>query len=158
MGTVTLLELVGREVVIDEYVRDAVNAQGSSRNWHLLNCPPDLKSSLYFSSILRRVEYMPFGSEVGGHDPLYLEKALRMIGRFEALHPAFPLSGRLVRVLCTVIEVPVLTVSNGRHYHSFRRSIASELVGDHYARRPSTGTQKLTKETDRGTSITSGLH
>jgi hypothetical protein len=52
----------------------------------------------------------------------------------------------------------VLPVSNAGHDHSCRCAIAAELIRDDYARPPSTGAQQLTKEADRGVSVTLGLH
>ena len=100
---------------------------------------------------------MPLRSEVTRHDAVNLEKSLRMFRRFEALHAAFALSGRLVGVLGPVVQEPVLPMSDRRHDHSPRCSIASQFVRDHYPRPASTGMQQLTEEADRSVSITPGL-
>jgi hypothetical protein len=44
------------------------------------------------------------------------------------LHAALPLAGRLVRVLRTVVEVPMLTVLDTREPLALRRAIALELL------------------------------
>jgi len=119
---------------------------------------PALKSSVSFGSIFSAGQQMALGSEVGGHDALHLEKALRMLGRLEALHTALALSGRLMRVFGTIVEVSVLPVSNMRHHYSLGRAVASKLVRNHDAGPPTTGAQQLTKEAYRGDSITPGLH
>jgi len=62
------------------------------------------------------------------HNTLHLKKALRMVGGLEALHSAFALSGWLMGILCPVVQVSMLPVSNGRHYYSFRCAIASKLI------------------------------
>jgi hypothetical protein len=46
---------------------------------------------------------MSLWSEVSSEDAVDFEKALRMLRRLEALHPALSLSGRLMRVLSTVV-------------------------------------------------------
>jgi hypothetical protein len=119
---------------------------------------PDLKSSVSFGSIFSGGQQMALGSEMGGHDTLHLEKALRMLGRLEALHTALALSGRLMRVFCSIVQVSVLPVSNARHHYSLSRAVASKLVRYHDTGPPTTGAQQLTKEAYRGDSITPGLH
>jgi hypothetical protein len=126
---------------------------------HLLNVIPELKSSVSFGSIFSGGLQMTLGSEVGRHDALHLEKALCMLGRLEALHTALALSGRLMRILGTVIEIPMLTVSNTRHHHSFGGTVTSQLVRNHDARPTATASaQQLTKEADSSQSITLRLH
>ena len=83
---------------------------------------------------------MSLRPEVTGHHALHFEKPLRMLGRLEALHPAFAFSGWLMGVLRPVVQVSVLPVSDGRHYDSFRCAIASKLIRDHYAWWTPTGT------------------
>jgi len=46
---------------------------------------------------------MSLWSEVSSEDAVDFEKAVRMLRRLEALHPALSLSGRLMRVLSTVV-------------------------------------------------------
>jgi hypothetical protein len=60
------------------------------------------------------------------------EKAPRRpTGRFELLHLPLSSTRRLVRVLGSVIESPVLAMLNGEHDLSLRRAVAGELIGDH---------------------------
>ena len=56
------------------------------------------------------------------------EKALCMLGRLEALHPALSLSGRLMRVLCAVVQVPALPMNNFGYDASLRSPIAVQFV------------------------------
>ena len=90
-------------------------------------------------------------------DSVHFDETLRVPGGLEASHSPLTLPCRLMRVLGPVVQVPVLSVSDGRHDHSFRRSIASQLIGDHHARPPATATQQLTEKADGGVSITFGL-
>jgi hypothetical protein len=49
-----------------------------------------------------------------------LDKPLGVPGGFEPSHSLLPFSGRLMRVLRAVIQVPMLPVSNAGHDHSLR--------------------------------------
>jgi hypothetical protein len=57
---------------------------------------------------------MPARSKVLGNRTVCGEKPLRVPGGLEPLHTPFPLPGWLVRVLGTVVEVPMLTVLDPR--------------------------------------------
>lgn len=67
---------------------------------------------------------MSLGSEMRGNDSVNFEKALRMPGGFEAPHPSLAFTRRLVRVLCPVIQIPMLPMCNTRHDDPFRGSVA----------------------------------
>jgi hypothetical protein len=58
------------------------------------------------------------------------EEALGMTGGFEPLHPPFPLTGRLVRVLRPIVQIAVLTVFHSRHDLAFGGFIALQFVRD----------------------------
>src|SRR3954451_24970214 len=47
----------------------------------------------------------------------------------------------------------MLSVSNTRHYHSFRRTVAAQLVRNNDARLASSSAQELAKEPDRSETI-----
>jgi hypothetical protein len=85
---------------------------------------------LAFRSILSRGELMSLWSEVWSDEVVYFEKTLRLLRRFETAHAALALPRRLMRVFRPVIEVTTLAMNHSRQNHSFRRSIAAELVGD----------------------------
>jgi hypothetical protein len=57
---------------------------------------------------------MPAWSKVLGDRPIRDEKPLGMPWGFEPLHPPLPLAGGVVRVLGTVVEVPMLAVLYSR--------------------------------------------
>jgi len=58
------------------------------------------------------------------------EEALRLSGRFEALHDALSPSGGLVAVLGAVIQALVLPMLHARHHRPLGRSTAGELIGN----------------------------
>ena len=58
------------------------------------------------------------------------EKPLRVARGLEPLHMALPVAGRLVGVLRTIIEIPVLAMFHSRKNLVLGRSVALELVGD----------------------------
>jgi hypothetical protein len=119
---------------------------------------PGFESTLPFGLIVRSRKQMSFWSKVGCHDPVHLEKTLRMLGRLEALHPALPLPGRLMRVLRSVIEVPALPMSHSRQNHLLRGAVAAELIGNDRARPTSTALQQLPEEPHSSKPVPLGLH
>jgi len=74
------------------------------------------------------------------------EKALRMLSRLEALHPALSLSGRLMRVLRPVVQVSALPMSHSRQDDLLGRAIAAKFVGDDHAGSPAGGAQQLAEK------------
>jgi hypothetical protein len=52
-------------------------------------------------------EKMSFRSEMSSQDAMDFKKALRMLRRLEALHATLSLSGRLMGVLCAVVQIPL---------------------------------------------------
>jgi hypothetical protein len=70
---------------------------------------------------------------------LYLTQALQQLTlrvpwRFKLLHPPLSLSCRLVQVLRSSVQVPVLAMAHTREALSLRRIVAYELVRDEYPR------------------------
>src|SRR5689334_2860084 len=67
--------------------------------------------------------------QVAGHEEEVVDlvvggrEALSVPGRLEPLHLPFSSSGRLVRVLCPVVEPLVLAVLNSRHDLLLRRAV-----------------------------------
>src|SRR4051794_37643963 len=66
--------------------------------------------------------------------------------RLEALHLSFASSGRLVRILGSVIQALVLPVLNAGRDLLLRGPIAGQLVRDQNARRPALPLQQLAQE------------
>ena len=119
---------------------------------------PCLESTLPFGLVVRSRKQMSFRSEVSCHDIVHFEKTLRMLRRLEALHPALSLPGRLMRVLCSIVEVPALPMSDSRQNYFLRSAIASKLVRNDHARPTSTALQQLPEEPHRSKTIPLGLH
>src|SRR3954447_23542986 len=71
------------------------------------------------------------------------EEALCLPRRFEALHLSLLPSGRLVRILCLVVQSFVLPMFDARHDLSLCRTITGQLVSDHDAWRPTLSLQQL---------------
>jgi hypothetical protein len=80
---------------------------------------------------------------------MYLKKSLRMFRRFEALHPTLSLAGRVMRVLCSVVDVSHLPMSDSRQGYFLCGTVVSKLLRNDDPRPASIGLQQLAKETDR---------
>jgi hypothetical protein len=63
-----------------------------------------------------------------------------------------------MRVLRSVVQVPMLSMSNAAHPHSFRCAITAELVSNNDTRFVASSPQQLAKEADRGEAIALRLH
>ena len=74
------------------------------------------------------------------------EELLRMPSRFEPPHVAFMPSGRLVRHLAAIVEIPALTVFDARQDLAFGGTIGSELILHEYSRCIPQTLQQLAKE------------
>ena len=61
------------------------------------------------------------------------EEPLGMTWGLEPLHASLPLAGRLVGVLRTIIEIPVLAMFYSRQDLALGRSIAFEFIRDNYS-------------------------
>ena len=83
---------------------------------------------------------------MGSNNSVHLKESLGVLAGLEPAHPPLSFSCGLVRVLRSVVQVPVLSVSNTRHHHPFCRSVAAELVGNDDARLAPSRPQKLAKE------------
>jgi hypothetical protein len=97
---------------------------------------------------------MSFRSKVSCEDAMDFEKALRMLGRLEALHSALSLSGRLMRVLRAVVQVSALPMNNFGHDASLGSPIAAQFVGDDHSGRPTSGAQQLAEKSNSGKTVT----
>ena len=67
-------------------------------------------------------------SEGLGDQPIRGEEALRMPGRLAPLHAPLPLAGRLVRVLCAVVEIAVLSMFHPRQDFWLRGAVALQFI------------------------------
>ena len=85
---------------------------------------------------------MSVGSEVSGNRIKDREKALRLLRRFEALHPPLALSSWLMGILSPVVQIAALPVSDMREHDPFGGTITPKFVGDNDPRlAPSTAKQ-----------------
>jgi hypothetical protein len=73
-------------------------------------------------------------AEMRGDQAIGCEKALGMARGLESPHTELSLASRLVRILRTVIEVPVLAVLHPRRDLLLRGAVAFQLVGDDHPR------------------------
>ena len=70
------------------------------------NLTPDREALIDFGSPLRRAEPMPSWSKVRGDAAKGRQEPLGMPHRFKAFHRPFALSGGLMRVLGTIVQIP----------------------------------------------------
>ena len=77
---------------------------------------------------------MPMRADVLRDRTIGRKKTLRLTRGFEPLHPPLPLPCGLVRVLCTIIEIPMLAMFDSRQNLSLSRSVALQFVGHDHAR------------------------
>ena len=90
---------------------------------------------------------------------MYLDETLRMLPGFEAPHASLPLTRWLMRVFGAVVQVSMLPVDYARHHDSFRRCVATQLVGyDHPRTTMIVGPQQLAEESHSSESITLWLN
>jgi len=91
-------------------------------------------------------------------DPVHLDEVLGVPGGLEPAHASLPLTRWLMRILGTVIQIPVLPVSHTGHQDPFGSGVAAQFVGDDHPRTTTTvGPQQLAKEAHRRESVTPGL-
>ena len=74
-------------------------------------------------------------SEVRGDGPIGGEKTLRVPRGLESPHAALSLAGRLVRILGTVVQRPVLPMLYMGQDLTQRRTIAFQLIRNDHPRR-----------------------
>ena len=96
--------------------------------------------------------------EVLGDGTVRREKALRVAGGLEALHPPFPLARRLVGILCAVVQITMLTMFDAEQHLLFRRTIAPQFIGDDYSRHVREPLEQLTEEPLRRPFVPPGLY
>jgi hypothetical protein len=101
---------------------------------------------------------MPAWSKVLGDRPIRGDKPLGMPWGFEPLHPPLPLAGGLVRVLGTVVEVPMLAVLHSRQDLSLCSPIALQFIRNDHPGDILTAFEKLEEKLLRGLLIPAALH
>ncbi len=119
---------------------------------------PGLKSTLPFHSVVQGRKKMSFRAEMGSEDIVSFKETLCMLGRLEALHPAFSLPGRLMGVLCSIVEVSALPMSDSRQEYSLGCTVTTELVGYDHARVALGGSQQFAKEAHSSEAVALRLH
>ena len=92
------------------------------------------------------------------NDSMNLDKALGVSSRLEPSHSPLPFSRWLMRVLGSVVQVSMLSVSDAGHHHSFRCAVAAELVSDDDARCAPGRPQELPEQTNCRKAITLRLY
>src|SRR3954453_18563518 len=85
------------------------------------------------------------------------EETLCLPGRLEPLHLSLSPSGRLVRILCPVVQPFMLPMLDARDDLPLCRTLARQLVGDHDARRPALPLQQLAEQALGGALIAPAL-
>jgi len=61
------------------------------------------------------------------------KESLRLTRRFESLHPPLTLARGLMRVLCAIVQIPVLAMFYIREELALCGSVALEFVGHDHA-------------------------
>ena len=77
---------------------------------------------------------MPTRTEMLGDRPIGGKEPLCLTGRLKPLHAPLALTGRLVGVLRTVIETPVLAMFHSREHLALGGCVALQFVSDDHAR------------------------
>ena len=86
------------------------------------------------------------------------KEALGVTRRLEALHPALPLTRRLVGVLGAIVHIAVLPMFHPRQEFSLGGAVAFQLVGDKHPWHVRQAFEQLTKELFCGVLIPPVLH
>ena len=98
------------------------------------NLTPDREALIYFGSPLSRAEPMPSWSKVPGDAAKSRQEPLGMPHRFKAFHRPFALSGGLMRVLGTIVQIPRPAMGHRRHELAVSDPVAGWFVGHQHAR------------------------
>ena len=86
------------------------------------------------------------------------KKALNLPRRREPLHDPLASSGRLMRILCPVVEARVLPVLNAGHNLPLGGAIAAQLVGDQHTGRPQVLLEQFAEQALGGLLVATVLH
>ena len=91
---------------------------------------PRLELLHHFVPIVARPHQVPSAPEMIRHLPVRVQKTLRMLHRFEPPHSAFPIPGRLMRVLRAIVESSAAAVLDLGNQFTMRRRVARQFIGD----------------------------
>ena len=86
------------------------------------------------------------------------EEALRVAGRFESLHPSPPLSGGLMRIFRSIVQIPMPAMFHAWQDLALGRRVALEFVGDDHAWHVDQFLEQLTKELLRRPLVPAALY
>ncbi len=100
---------------------------------------------------------MTMQAEVLGDESIGRQKALRVAGSFEPLHPALSLPSGLVRVLGAVVEVAMLPMFYAGENLAFSRSVTLQFVGDNDAGNIPQALEELAEELLRSLLVSAAL-
>lgn len=95
---------------------------------------PDREAVSHLGSPFGRAEPVPSRSKVRGDPTEGRQEPLGMPRRFEAFHRPFTLSGGLMRILGSIVEILRLAVGHRRHQLAVSDPVAGELIGDQHTR------------------------
>ena len=101
---------------------------------------------------------MPARSKVLCNRTIRGEEALHVPSRLEPLHPSLSLAGRLMGVLCPVVQVAVLAMFHPREDLALRHAVALELIRDDHTRDICQPFEQLAEELLRRLLIPATLH
>jgi hypothetical protein len=77
------------------------------------------------SSVIGGGEQVASRAEMRSNDSVNLDKPLSMPSGFESSHSSLPFACGLMRVLRSVVQIPVLPMRNAGHHDWLRRSVAA---------------------------------
>ena len=100
---------------------------------------------------------MPTQSKEILNDPVDMKESLSLVGRLEAPHLAFALSGWLMRYFGSIVRIPRRIVGYQRHDCSMCCAVASELVRNQTKRFTALTLQELSKESSRRSPVPTRL-
>src|SRR5262249_31601377 len=89
---------------------------------------------------------MPPRAEMLGDGTIGREEPLGVAGGLKALHTPLPLAGGLVRVLCPVVEIPVLAMFHPRENLALSSSVALQFIGNEHPRHVGQALEQLAEE------------
>src|SRR5215510_7197232 len=101
---------------------------------------------------------MPARAEVLRDGTIGSKKTLGLARAFEPLHALLSLACRLVRVLGTIVEIPILAMFHPWQDLALGGSVALELIGDDHARDVGQSFEQLTEELLRSPLVPATLH
>src|ERR1700758_4002548 len=110
------------------------------------NLTPDREAVSHFGSPSSRAEQMPSGPKMCGDATEGRQEPLGMPDRFKAFHRPFTLSGGLMRVLGSIVQILRLPVGHRGHQLAVSDPVAGQLVGHQHARHIPQALEQLAEE------------